>query len=577
MAHRLLSLTLAAAVASAAACGRKPERPEAASAGARDSKSEGTLRPRLDATPPYVAADDGAGERHWKTVRAFYEANGFKPVWVLDGKPTSQAQALLASVRKAEAEGLRLAEYDLPDPGQVAKAASWNPLKSGMDDDAAADLELRLSYAFVKYASHLASGRTDPKSVDGHWFVTPRKVDAAAVLKQALDSGKPEDTLRSLAPQHPQYERLRETLARYRDIAARGGWQALPDGLRLKPGARGPQVALLRARLAATGDLAEAAPAATPAASAGAPAGVYDESVRAAVKHFEQRHGLNADGLLDRETVREMNVPVEARIQQLTLNMERWRWLPESLGERHILVNVPTYQLDVYENGQVVLPMRVVAGKKDNPTPIFMDKMENVVFSPFWNVPPNIARNETIPAAMRDPGYLSRNDMELVKGGRVVNPWSVGWSAVAAGDYTFRQRPGRKNALGHVKFLFPNQFDVYLHDTPADNLFARTERGFSHGCVRVEKPEELAQYVLRGQPEWTPERIQAAMHAGTEKWVALKEPLPVYILYMTAWVDPDGTIQFREDIYGHDEKQQKLLPLLSPAPTPVAAVKPPTA
>jgi murein L,D-transpeptidase YcbB/YkuD len=192
-------------------------------------------------------------------------------------------------------------------------------------------------------------------------------------------------------------------------------------------------------------------------------------------------------------------------------------------------------------------------------------------------VPPDIARKETIPAAMRDPGYLSRNDMELVKGSHVVSPWSVGWDAVAAGNYTFRQRPGEKNALGHVKFLFPNQFDVYLHDTPADSLFARTDRSFSHGCVRVEKPEELAEYVLRSQPEWTPERIRAAMHAGVEKWVTLKEPLPVYILYMTAWVDPDGAVQFREDIYGHDQKQQKLLPLLSPAPPRMAQVQPPTA
>jgi len=549
-----------------------------------------------------VAADDGEGARHWKEVRAFYEKNGFQPAWVHDGKPSDQARALIAAIGKAETEGLSAGEYDLPDQGAVAAAASWNPLKKGVGEREALDLELRLSYAFAKYATHLASGRTDPKSVDSHWFVTPRKVDVAAVMKQAVDSGKVEDALRALEPQHPQYERLRETLARYREIAARGGWPPLPAGTRVRLGSRSPQVALLRAHLVATGDMAETA-AAPPAGAAApsadsvrtrrpAPAGVeaartsapaappaatFDHAVRDGLKHFQTRHGLNATGALDGPTLQALNVPVEARIEQLTLNMERWRWLPESLGERHILVNVPTFKLDVYENGQVVLPMRVVTGKKDNPTPIFMDKMENVVFSPYWNVPPDIARKETIPAAMRDPGYLSRNDMELVKGNHVVSPWSVGWSAVAAGNYTFRQRPGEKNALGHVKFLFPNQFDVYLHDTPADSLFARTERSFSHGCVRVEKPEELAQYVLRAQPEWTPERIHAAMHAGTEKWVSLKEPLPVYILYMTAWVDPDGAVEFREDIYGHDEKQQKLLPLLSPAPPRMAAVQPPTA
>jgi murein L,D-transpeptidase YcbB/YkuD len=597
MARRLLSIAFVAAVAASAACGRKPardENPKAPEAG----KPEATLRSRLDVTPPYVAGDDGEGTKHWQTVRAFYEKNGFQPVWVSGRKPKPRAQELIAAVQKAEAEGLRTEEYDLPDPAKMAAAASWNPMKKGLEEDQALDLDLQLSYAFVKYATHLASGRTDPATVDRHWFVTPRKVDAAAVMKQALDSGHVDETLRALAPQHPQYERLRETLARYREIATKGGWPALPEDLRLRPGARGPQVAVLRTRLAATGDLtgeqqAQSPPAQAPraetpasapspsgsldAAAQAAPEAVFDAETRAALKGFEARHGLKADGLLDRQTLRALNVPVEARIEQLTLNMERWRWLPDSLGERHIIVNVPTYQLDVYENGHVVLPMRVVAGKKDNPTPIFMDNMENVVFSPYWNVPPNIARNETIPAVMNDPGYLARNDIELVKGRRVVDPWSVSWSAVAAGNYTFRQRPGEKNALGHVKFLFPNQFDVYLHDTPADSLFARTDRGFSHGCVRVEKPEELAEYVLRAQPEWTRERIQAAMHAGVEKWVTLKEPLPVYILYMTAWVDPEGAVQFREDIYGHDEKQQKLLPLLSPAPPRMAAVQPPTA
>ena len=565
MSSRLLAVTLTALLAAQAACGRKPVRDESARA-PEAREAEAPLRSRLDVTPPYVAGDDGEGSRHWKTVRAFYEANGFKPVWFDGRRPRPQAGQLVAAIQRAEADGLKTTTYAVPDAARLEAAASWNPLKKGFAEQQALDLELQLSYAFVKYATHLASGRTDPASVDRHWFVTPPKVDVAAVMRQAAGSGRVEEALRALAPQHPQYERLRQTLARYREIAARGGWPTLPETARLKLGSRGPEVAALRARLAASGELSGAAPEA-----------VFDDEVRAALERFEQRHGLKPDGVLDRAALRALNVPVEARIEQVTLNMERWRWLPESLGERHVIVNVPTYQLDVYENGRVVLPMRVVAGTKDNPTPIFMDRMESVVFSPYWNVPPNIARNETIPAVMNDPGYLDRNDMELVKGNRVVDPWSVSWSAVEAGDYTFRQRPGAKNALGHVKFIFPNKFDVYLHDTPADSLFARTDRGFSHGCVRVEKPLELAEYVLRAQPEWTHDRILSAMRSGSEKWVALKEPLPVYILYMTAWVDPEGAVQFREDIYGHDQKQQKLLPLLSPAPTRMAQVQPPTA
>ena len=588
MSNRLYSLMLAAALATQAACGGKTDdRAKAPEAG----KPEATLRSRLASTPPYVTGDDGEGARHWKAVRAFYARNGYKPVWFSGDRPKPQAQALVSAVQKAEAEGLKAGIYAMPDPARLNAAASWNPLKEGMSDEQALDAELQLSYGFVKYATHLASGRTEPASVDRNWFVTPRKVDVAAVIKQATDSGHVEDALQALAPQHPQYERLRDTLARYREIASRGGWPAVPEtAARLRNGSSGPAVAALRARLAASGDLAESAPAPAPepravpraAASAQttaarAPTAVFDAGLRAALKKFEARHGLPADGVMDRATLSALNVPVEARVEQITLNMERWRWLPDSLGPRHIIVNVPTYQLDVYENGHVVLPMRIVAGKKDNPTPIFMDKMEQVVFSPYWNIPPNIARNETIPAVMNDPGYLDRNNMELVKGNRVVSPWSVSWSAVEAGNYTFRQRPGPKNALGHVKFLFPNQFDVYLHDTPADSLFARTDRSFSHGCVRLEKPLELAEYVLRSQPEWTRERILTAMHSGSEKWVTLKDPLPVYILYMTAWVDTDGMVQFREDIYGHDEKQEKLLPLLSPAPARVAQVEPPTA
>ncbi len=481
--------------------------------------------------------------------------------------PPSQVPGPGPCVGRSDGRGGRLQGEQLRDagPGPSRVRSLLEPLKKGLEGEQALDLERQLSYAFVKYASHLASGRTDPASVDPHWFVTPRKVDVAAVMKQASESGRVEETLRGLAPQHPQYERLRQTLQHYREIAARGGWPAVPEDVRLRYGSRGPAVARLRARLAATGELTESGVA------------VFDPAVRAAIERFEERHGLTPDGVLDRDTLHALNVPVEERIEQITLNMERWRWLPESLGDRHIIVNVPMYQLEVYENGHVVLPMRVVAGKTDNPTPMFMDRMESVVFSPYWNVPPNIARNETIPAAMSDPAYLARNNMELVKGNRVVSPGSVSWEAVEAGDYTFRQRPGEKNSLGNVKFLFPNQFDVYLHDTPADSLFARTERGFSHGCVRLEKPLELAEYVLRAQPEWTRERILSAMHSGSEKWVTLKQPLPVYILYMTAWVNPDGAVQFREDIYGHDQKQEKLLPLLSPAPTRVAQVQPPAA
>ena len=254
----------------------------------------------------------------------------------------------------------------------------------------------------------------------------------------------------------------------------------------------------------------------------------------------------------------EMNVPVEARIRQIALNMERWRWLPRDLGDPHILVNIPEMRLDVSEHGTTAVTMRVVVGKPDTQTPIFNDQMTYLVFAPVWNVPDDIAEQETLPAALNDPGFLSRMNMEVVDAsGNAVNPATMDLSSLE--KYRFRQRPGGSNALGLVKFMFPNQFNVYLHDTPTDSLFARASRSFSHGCVRLEQPEKLAEYVLRDQPEWTSERIREAMHAGEEEVVKLKAPIPVYLGYWTARVTPDRQVQFRKDVYGIDGSQSAKL------------------
>ncbi len=253
-----------------------------------------------------------------------------------------------------------------------------------------------------------------------------------------------------------------------------------------------------------------------------------------------------------------LNVPVAARLRQIELNMERWRWLPRDLGSPHILVNLPEMRLDVREAGRTPLSMRVVIGKKDTPTPIFNHRMTYLVFAPYWNVPDDIAKKETLPAVLKDPGFLDRSNMEVVdKTGRAVDPASVDLNS--PGRYRFRQRPGTANSLGLVKFMFPNQFNVYLHDTPADSLFARASRSFSHGCVRLEEPEKLAAYVLRDQPQWTTDRIAAAMHAGEEQTVKLSAPLPVYLGYWTARVAPEGGVQFWNDVYGIDARQSAAL------------------
>ena len=253
-----------------------------------------------------------------------------------------------------------------------------------------------------------------------------------------------------------------------------------------------------------------------------------------------------------------LNIPLDYRINQIAMNMERWRWLPRDLGDRFMLVNIPEMRLDVFESEKVALTMRVVVGKQDTPTPIFNDEMTHLVFSPYWNVPDSIAQGETLPAVISDPGFLQRTNMEVVdKAGNAVDPATVDLNDPTA--YRFRQKPGADNSLGLVKFMFPNQFNVYLHDTPADSLFERAARSFSHGCVRVEDPVALAQYVLRDQPDWSADRIREAMEAGTEKHVKLKSPIPVFLGYWTARVRPDNTVQFRKDVYEVDGKLQARL------------------
>ncbi len=276
------------------------------------------------------------------------------------------------------------------------------------------------------------------------------------------------------------------------------------------------------------------------------------------MKRFQRRHGLTDDGIVSAPVIAEMNVPIERRISQITLNLERWRWLPRDLGERHILVNIPEYRLEVWEGNRVPLTMRVVVGKQDTQTPIFSDVMTHIVFSPYWNVPDNIAQGETLPEIMKDPGFLDRNNMEVLDpDGKPIDPRSIDLGDPA--KYRFRQRPGAQNSLGLVKFMFPNQYNVYLHDTPMDSLFARASRSFSHGCVRLENPLALAEYVLRDQPQWTRERIEEAMHAEQERTVKLRSSIPVYLGYWTARASADGILQFRRDVYDIDRRQTSLL------------------
>lgn len=510
---------------------------------------------------PVFVNRDAQGTKLWGLTKQFYQKRGNAPAWIDGRKPTSQMDELIGSLQQADREGLDPALYNTATlAARRAEAGRGFLTMKGFNESEAASLDVWLTYLYLRYATDLSSGLSDLAHADPKWQIRDKKTDTLALLEQALDKDRVGASLQELTPQHSQYVWLREAFAKYRDIAQRGGWAPVPTGLKLKPGQANPAVPAIARRLAVTGDYtASGSPKGAPNSSTiNEQDTTYGPELQEAVKRFQRRHGLEPDGAIGAAVIAQMNVPVEERLRQLSLSLERWRWLPRELGDRHILVNVPEYRLEVWENNQVPLQMRVVVGKKDTPTPIFSDEMTHIVFSPYWNVPPDIAKNETLPSVVRDPGFLDRSNMEVLdKSGNRVDPSSIDLSD--PGAYRFRQRPGASNSLGLVKFMFPNSFNVYLHDTPADSLFARATRSFSHGCVRVEQPEQLARYVLGDQPEWTSERIREAMHAGVEKHVKLTRAIPVYLGYWTARVSSDGLVQFRDDLYGIDARQATLL------------------
>ena len=541
------------AVTMMAGCGDREKAAEPGAVGTSGRSAPTVTAALADGTPAFVGRDD-EGVRLWKLTRQFYQKRGDAFAWIEDRKPRREMDELIGVLQAADREGLDPALYNVATLTARRQEAGRGFLTTkGFDEAEAADLDVWLTYLYLRYASDLTNGLAGLSHADPKWKLRDKRTDPAPVLEKALAEHRVAASLQELTPPHPQYTQLRDALAKYREIARRGGWPAVPEEVKLKPGQRHPAVAAIAKRLAASGDftgtLVEKNDEQDPE---------YGLELQEAVKRFQRRHGLEPDAVVGRAVVAQMNVPADARVEQIALNLERWRWLPRDLGDRHILVNVPEYRLEVWEGSRVPLTMRVVVGKKDTPTPIFADDMTHVVFSPYWNVPPDIAKNETIPAALRDPAFLQRTSMEVLdKSGNVVDPSSIDLDDVR--DYRFRQRPGSSNSLGLVKFMFPNQFNVYLHDTPADSLFARATRSFSHGCVRVEQPEQLARYVLSDKPEWTPERIAEAMQARTERTVKLTRPLPVYLGYWTARVSADGIVQFRDDLYGIDARQMTLL------------------
>jgi L,D-transpeptidase YcbB len=501
---------------------------------------------------PAFVTRDAEGRRLWARTRELYQRREHEPVWFRGTVPASQLGQLIEALQAAHEDGIE------PDLYAVSALETWREhgtegliIRRGLDPAEVGQLDPWLSYLYMKFASDLASGMSDLAHADDRWRIRPEPFDPLAHLEEAVAGNRVRAALLDLRPATPQYEALRTALAEHRAIAASGGWPELPRTLRVAPGQTSPAARRLAERLQIAGDYDRRLPD-------NAEAIEFDEHLRQALARFQRRHGLADDGVLGPATIAQLNVPVERRIAQLALNLERWRWLPRDVGVRHILVNIPEYQLEVWERGRVRLSMPVVVGRPDAPTPIFNHEMTHLVFSPYWNVPPGIAEGETLPAVMQDPAFLARNNMEVLdRRGRVIDPATLDLEDPSA--YRFRQRPGRGNSLGLVKFMFPNEHHVYLHDTPADSLFDRVNRPFSHGCVRVAEPQALAEYLLQDDREWSAERINEAMDGAEERTVTLREPVPVYLGYWTARVSGDGELQFRADVYGIDRRQAALL------------------
>lgn len=509
-----------------------------------------TLQDRLRARfGSQVAAIQGTGGLwdHQSSQAQFYALRDYRAAWVGEMGPTPLAVSVLEHLSRVGEEGLNPSRYS--SKTLLRRSSRLDGLQ--WSAERRYGFELALTQSVLRYAEDVVDGRVDPARLYGDWESIRHKGQAARRVAKALEAADPLLALASLQPEHPGFVWLKAALAHYRTLDALGIWPRLALGANLEPGMVDRRVGTVRRQLGLTGDLS--------AVAAADQSLRYDGVLAAAVRRFQRRHGLEDDAIVGAATRAALNVTPAERARQIELNLERWRWLPPTLGDRYIVVNVADYRLMLVEQGHVVLESPVIVGQDYRQTPVFSAELSYLVVNPWWEVPERIAVEDKLPLIQQDPDYLAAQGFVVLQGwgrrARVIQPESVNWRELGPRHfpYRLRQRPGPRNALGRIKFMFPNRFSVYLHDTPQRALFRETQRNFSSGCIRVARPWELAAALLRREPSWeTGARLQQLLDKGREHKVPLSNSVPTHMLYWTAWADADGVIQFREDIYGRD-------------------------
>ena len=459
-----------------------------------------------------------------RRLRSFYNTRNYQFAWFTSNGLTEQARAFwnLHDYVTTYDNDTSLRDKSLQKK-MDALTAEENLSASATGDFV--QTELTLTQHFLRYISHnYQKGYVKRKEAER--FVPFKRRDPMEIADSLLNK-KHKDNKYFENVNEP-YAALKKELDRYYDIVKGGGWPQLAAVKTLKKGMSSPVVAALKRRLRLSGDLAGSDSSQ-----------VFNDTLENAVRLFQKRLGYTPTGVVNAQLIKDLNVPAQKRLEQILVNMDRMRWMPTEPAGQLIVVNIPEFVLHVYENKKKAWDMNVVVGKEGHNTVSFSGDLSTVVFSPYWNVPPSIVKKEILPKMASNPGYLESQEMEQI--------------GTEDGLPKIRQRPGDKNSLGHVKFLFPNSFNIYFHDTPAKSLFSRDKRAYSHGCIRLAEPEKMAEYLLRDNPEWTPDKIMMAMNQDHEQYVKLKKPIPVIITYYTAWVDDDGLLNFRDDIYSHDK------------------------